>query len=579
MSILRLALAQINPIMGDLAGNTNKITGYIASAKTQHADLIVFPELALTGYPPEDLLLRPSFIDACQQALENMLPYTRGITVLVGIPHRQGELYNACAVIDDGKLVSFYHKHFLPNYSVFDEERYFMAGQQTPVYRKRDVTFGVNICEDIWYPDGPSNVQVLMGGAELIINLSSSPFHLGKPESREQMLAVRASDVSVFLAFCNLVGGQDELVFDGHSCVLDPEGQVIARAKGFDEELLFCDIDTNRTFTRRLHDPRLRKEKSAHLARCETIEPMALREPHAIISSLLPNTLAGFAVTPEEDAWHALTLGLGDYVRKNGFKEVVLGLSGGVDSALTAALAAAALGPQAVHGVLMPSRFTSERSNSDALATAEALGIATMELPIDNLYQSYLTELATTFQEKAADITEENIQARIRGNLLMALSNKFGWLVLATGNKSELSTGYCTLYGDMSGGFSILKDVYKTLVWKLCRWWNEKCGREMIPNRVIDRPPTAELRPDQLDTDSLPPYEVLDTILKAHIENDMGAQEIINLGYEAEMVKRVLCLVDISEYKRRQGAPGIRITSRAFGKDRRMPITNRWKQA
>jgi NAD+ synthase (glutamine-hydrolysing) len=506
------------------------------------------------------------------EALERITPFTHGLSVLIGFAHQAESLFNACAVLDDGEIVAIYHKHFLPNYSVFDEERYFEPGRELQVFRKHAVVLGVNICEDIWYDDGPSNAQALAGGARLIVNISSSPYHIGKPRAREEMLRSRAMDCGAYFALCNLAGGQDELVFDGHSCVISPGGEVLARAQGFAEDMLIYDVDVDTT---KLPPPR--KPQSDYARRFAAIETITLSDSE-LTQITVPPKLTPRREPEEAEVWAALKLGLGDYVRKNGFSDAVLGVSGGVDSALTAAIAADALGADHVHAVIMPTRFTSQQSWEDAWALINSLGIHGLELPIDKLYQLYLDETETVFSDKPRDTTEENLQARIRGNLLMALSNKFGWLVLATGNKSEISTGYCTLYGDMAGGYGVLKDVYKTLVWRLCRWWNQVNGREMIPVRVIDKPPTAELKDNQLDTDSLPSYPVLDGILHAYVEENLRQDEIEALGYDRAVVDKVIRLVDRNEYKRRQAAPGIRITQRGFGKDRRMPLTNGWVQ-
>jgi len=572
MPPLRIALAQINPTVGAIEPNAEKIIEWIGHARAQGASLVAFPELALTGYPPEDLLLIPSFVNANMEALERITPFTRGLTVLIGFAHREEGLFNACAIVDDGEIVAICHKHFLPNYSVFDEERYFVPGKELAVLRKHGVVFGVNICEDIWYPDGPSNAQALSGGARLIINISSSPYHVGKPLAREEMLRERARDCSAYIALCNLAGGQDELVFDGHSCVIDPTGEILTRAKGFAEDLLLSDLDVDATSF-----PPPRKPHSAYAHRFAKMETIALSESKQSTSTI-EHRMEPRQEPEEAEVWAALKLGLGDYVRKNGFNDVVLGISGGVDSALTAAIAADALGAGNVHGVVMPTRFTSQTSWEDAWAVIDSLGVQGLELPIDRLYQLYLDETEASFAGKPRDATEENLQARIRGNLLMALSNKFGWLVLATGNKSEISTGYCTLYGDMAGGYGVLKDVYKTMVWRLCRWWNSMNEREMIPGRVIEKPPTAELKDNQLDTDTLPPYPLLDGILHAYVEENRSHDEIEALGFDRKIVEKVIRMVDRNEYKRRQAAPGIRITPRAFGKDRRMPLTNGWMQ-
>jgi len=494
---------------------------------------------------------------------------------VVGFVDRADDVYNAAAVLHEGNIVSVHHKHFLPNYGVFDENRYFQAGVVTEVVSLGEVRIGVNICEDIWHPGPPLSDQALLGDANIIINISASPYHVGKGGYREQLLATRATDNAVVVALCNLVGGQDELVFDGQSLIVDQEGKLLCRGRQFEEELLVADIDLGAVFRRRLHDPRRRREKLLALQRghpcprevslAATLKP---RRRAAISRALAP------PLETTAEIYHALVLGTRDYVRKNGFEKVVLGLSGGIDSSLTAAIAVDALGAENVIGVIMPSRFSSEHSQADALALAANLGIRTITLPIQEVFESYLRVLADEFAGLPPNEAEENIQARIRGNLLMALSNKFGWLVLATGNKSENSVGYCTLYGDMSGGLCVIKDVPKMMVYELARLKNRLAGREVIPARVFDKPPSAELRPDQKDEDALPPYPVLDQILQAYVEEDRSIAEIVEMGFDESLVRSVVRMVDRSEYKRRQASPGIKITPRAFGKDRRLPITN-----
>ncbi len=570
MRSLRIALAQINVTVGDIEGNRNKIIHYIGEARRLGADVVAFHEMAVTGYPPEDLLLKPDFIEANEKALEDIISATRGITAVVGFVHRDEDIYNAAAVIHDGRLATVYHKMYLPNYGVFDEDRYFQAGQEYIVFELDGTGVGVNICEDIWYPGGPAEIQALVGGAEVIVNISASPYHARKGEFRERMLATRAADSVSIVAFCNLVGGQDELVFDGGSVIFDPKGELIARGRQFEEDLVVADLDVEGVFRRRLHDPRRRKEKLLSRWEVETIElpPVGSREKPPISEHKVPR------LAPLAEIYTALVTGSRDYVHKNGFRKVVIGLSGGIDSSLTATIAVDALGAENVTGVFMPSRYSSEESRVDAEELARNLGIAFHVVPIDGAFQAYLDMLSEVFKGLPHDVTEENIQARIRGNILMALSNKFGWLVLTTGNKSEVGVGYCTLYGDTAGGFAVIKDIPKTLVYKLARYRNSLSP--VIPERVFTKPPSAELRPDQKDTDSLPPYEILDSILHACVEEDRSVEEIVAMGFDEELVRRVAKMVDRNEYKRRQSPPGVKITPRAFGKDRRLPITNRY---
>jgi NAD+ synthase (glutamine-hydrolysing) len=566
-SQLRLAMAQINVVVGDVDGNAQKILEWMDRARDADADIVSFPELALTGYPPEDLLLKPQFIDANLAALEKVVSRTRDITAIIGFVDRQDDIFNSAAIVQNGKLVTTYHKIYLPNYGVFDEFRYFQPGNRCPVLRMDRATIGVSICEDIWYPDGPVFQQALSGGAEVIINISSSPYHAGKRRWRERMLATRASDNTVIVAYNNLVGAQDELVFDGDSLVFDENGGLIARGRQFEEDLVVVDLDIESVFRKRLHDPRRRQQK---MAAEETAEIFALTQ-RARKYTELPASPQPQLLPEVAEIYRALVLGTRDYVTKNGFKKVVLGLSGGIDSALTACVAVDALGSENVVGVLMPSEFSSKGSIEDAEQLGKNLRIELLTIPIGDVLDSYVTALKPGFKGAKPDVTEENLQARIRGTYLMALSNKFGWLVLSTGNKSEISTGYCTLYGDMAGGFAVLKDVMKTTVYKLA----EHCGR--IPRATIDKPPSAELRLNQLDTDSLPPYEVLDPILKAFVEDDRSFAEMLDMGFDEQLVRRVMRMVDTNEYKRRQAAPGVKITPRAFGRDRRMPITNRFR--
>jgi NAD+ synthase (glutamine-hydrolysing) len=572
MSHLRIALAQINTTVGDLAGNTQKIVACLEQARDVGAALVAFPELAVTGYPPEDLLLKPAFIAANRAAIEKITAATQGLTAVVGFADAEGDVYNAAAVLHDGRLVGVYRKHYLPTYSVFDEDRTFRAGEANPVFVLGDTVVGVSICEDIWYPEGPPQVQA-RGGANLLLNISASPYHAGKGAARERMLATRAADNVAIVAFCNLVGGQDELVFAGGSVVFDERGEVVARGAQFAEDFVVADVDVGSVFRRRLHDPRLRKEPAAAVTRVP-LPPLTQQESQ-------PDLHTPRIVEPLprlEEIYQALTLGARDYVRKNGFQQVVIGLSGGVDSSLVACIAADALGPENVTGVAMPSRYSAGFSETDAARLADNLGIHFLVIPIEQALQAYLDTLAEPFAGQEPDVTEENLQARIRGNLLMALSNKFGWLALTTGNKSEMSVGYATLYGDMAGGFAVVKDAPKMLVYELAHWRNAQGEGPAIPERVLTRPPSAELRPDQEDTDSLPPYEVLDSILQAYVEEDASLAEIVALGFDEPLVREVMRMVDRNEYKRRQAPPGVRITLRAFGKDRRLPITNRFER-
>jgi len=577
MRRLRLGLAQINSTVGDLEGNVEKIIAEIERARELGVDLIAFPELALTGYPPEDLLLKPSFIAANLEALQEVVHRTEGITAIVGFVDRGGDIYNAAAVIHDRWLAGIHHKAFLPNYSVFDEERYFAAGEEVSVFYDGDLTFGVNICEDIWYPDGPAIVQTLAGGAQLIINISASPYYQGRGRERERMLATRATDQAAKVAFCNLVGGQDELVFDGRSAIFDERGELLARGKEFEEDLIVADLSLEGVLGHRLHDPRRRKEWGLR----ERLEGVPLKRVELRLSRssakepLRPRIAEELGA--EEEAYSALVLGTRDYVHKNGFARVLVGLSGGIDSALVATIAADALGRENVVGAFMPSRYSSGESREDAAQLAENLGIKLLVIEIDETFQAYLKMLEKPFSETEPGVAEENIQARIRGNILMALSNRFGWLVLTTGNKSEFSLGYTTLYGDMAGGFAVIKDVPKTLVYDLAHYRNSLSP--VIPERILTKPPSAELRPDQEDEADLPAaYAVLDPILKAYVEEDRSLWELVELGFDEETVRRVIRLVDRNEYKRRQSPVGIRITPRAFGRDRRLPITNRFSE-
>jgi NAD+ synthase (glutamine-hydrolysing) len=570
---MRLALAQINTTVGDLEGNRERILRGIDEAKAARADLVLFPELAVTGYPPEDLLLRPGFIRAAEESLRELARDARGITVLVGFPHFDRDLYNACAVCAGGEVKAIYRKRFLPNYGVFDEDRYFAPARDLLLLQHGETLIGPTVCEDLWQP-GPPATDLALAGAQLLTNISASPFHLCRDREREEMFATRARDNACFIAFCNAVGGQDELIFDGHSLVLDEEGHVLARAPGFEEALLVVDVDPADAVGRRLRDVR-RRALARERAALPEATVVAIGGPRGAAEPVAAEVAQ--RLDELEQMRLALELGLRDYVDKNGFSEVVIGVSGGIDSAVTATLAAEALGPERVHCVSMPSRYSATETRGDAQRLAENLGMDFRELPINDVVTAAETALAGSFAGREPDLTEENLQARIRGVLLMALSNKFGWLVVATGNKSELSVGYATLYGDMAGGFALLKDVFKTDVFRLARYLNERAGKELIPATIIERAPSAELRENQLDEDSLPPYPALDRVLEAYVEQDRSREELSQDGFDADVVERALALIDRAEYKRRQAPPGVRLTPKAFGRDRRTPITNRWR--
>lgn len=589
MSQLRIAMVQMNPTVGDLSGNVRRIVAWIREARRAQAHIVAFPELAITGYPPEDLLFKSRFVTDTQRALRAVAAEARGLVVVVGYVGQgarkpsspedpslpmagRHSLFNAAALLYDRRIVASYYKWHLPNYGVFDESRYFQPGTRLPLWVINGTTIGVNICEDIWFPEGPTKAQAA-AGAEIIVNINASPFHVGKSRTREQMLASRARDNQVIVTYTNTVGGQDELVFDGSSVIVDQTGETIARAKAFEEDVLIADLDATAVVRARRLQTR-KKSLSARLAalidRVEVQLPAKKTRSIAVPASEPPRDCL-------DEAYRALVLGVQDYVRKNGFKRVVIGLSGGVDSALTAVIAVDALGPENVLGVFMPSPYTSRASHEDVADISRRLRIHVDTLSITATFNGYLRALARPFKDHRPDTTEENLQARIRGNLLMAYSNKFGHLVLTTGNKSEMSVGYATLYGDMAGGFAVIKDVPKTMVYELSHLRNTIGPAPVIPKRILERPPTAELRPDQKDEDSLPPYAVLDPILKAYVEEDRALEDIVALGFERETVARVIAMVDRSEYKRRQAPLGIKITYRAFGKDRRMPITNGYR--
>jgi NAD+ synthase (glutamine-hydrolysing) len=591
---MRLALCQMNATVGDIAGNTQRIRAGMREASDAGAELVLFPELAITGYPPEDLLLKEHFLADAASALRELAGDARGVVAVVGFPERAQDVYNAAAVLADGAVHAIYRKVYLPNYGVFDEQRYFQSGPGGAIFDVGSQRVGLTVCEDIWEPGPPASEEAL-AGATLILNISASPYHVGKGSERERMFAQRARENLACVAFCGLVGGQDELVFDGHACVIDHNGTTIARAAQFREELLVCDVDLEAAAAARLRDTSQRP--AARRSERRVLELPALPASSAAATSAADAAPGGALAEPltpvGAEVYGALTLGLRDYVRKNGFEHVVLGLSGGIDSALVACLAADALGHERVGAVIMPSPYSSTVTQADARALAAALRLPTHELAIESIMDAYDQALQVEFAAHEPDLTEENLQARIRGNLLMALSNKFGWLVVTTGNKSEMSVGYSTLYGDLAGGFAVIKDVPKTLVYRLCEWRNSPAGafaaraldgpdapagvEHPIPDSIIERPPSAELRPEQRDEDSLPPYELLDRILEGYVELYHSREQLIAQGLPEAEVDRTIRLVDLAEYKRRQAPPGIKITPRAFGRDRRMPITNRYR--
>jgi NAD+ synthase (glutamine-hydrolysing) len=569
---MRVALAQINSTVGDIAGNEAKVREHLARARDAGAQLALFPELAVSGYPPEDLLLKEHFLADVRAAVERIAADVHGIVAVVGLPERADDVYNAAAVLADGAIQGIYRKVNLPNYGVFDELRYFQHGPGGAIIEVDGVKVGLTICEDIWVP-GPPMTDEALAGARLVLNISASPYQAGKGRLREQMIAQRARDSLAAVAFCALVGGQDELVFDGHSFVVDHEGDVIARAPQFAEDLLLCDVDVAAAGAARLRDTRARPAaremapEVADLGSFTTEGRSDTAAPGGPVADLLDD---------DAEIYAALVLGTRDYVTKNGFKHVVLGLSGGIDSTLVALIAVDALGPECVTCMTMPSQYSSQGTRDDARVLAENLGVELLTLPIGEPMAAYDKELREVFAGREPDITEENLQARIRGNLLMALSNKFGWLVLTTGNKSEMSVGYSTLYGDSAGGFAVIKDVPKTMVYRLVAERARRDPESPVPETIVTRPPSAELRPDQRDQDSLPPYEVLDAILEGYVEQDLGREQLIARGLPEADVDRVIRLVDLSEYKRRQNPPGIKLTSKAFGRDRRVPIVNRY---
>ena len=583
----RLALAQINPTVGDIPGNTAKILDYLERAREAGADLVAFPELATTGYPPEDLLFKKSFLIDNVDAMAKVAAASRGIAVVLGYVNivsleRPSEevgpqVTNAAALCYGGKLVDTYHKIFLPNYGVFDEQRYFQKGSECPVYRIAGVDVGVNICEDIWYPVGPTTVQC-QAGAELVVNINASPFHAGKRAFRENMIAQRALENGLTIAYVNTVGGQDELVFDGSSIICNTAGGLVARGPAFKEWLLITDLEFPDAAAKPSRTTSSAEAAAVGTAKNVTVSEVALNSRAPLAEQPMSDGMDG----PEE-VYRALVMGTGDYLRKSGFTKALIGLSGGIDSALTATVAVDALGKDNVVGITMPSRYSSEGSISDSKKLAENLGLDLWEVPIEPAHQAFTDMLAERFKGTEANVAEENVQARVRGNVLMTVSNKFGWIVLTTGNKSEMAMGYATLYGDMAGGFAVLKDVPKTTVYELCRWRNRQ-GRafgtvdDVIPAAIIDKPPSAELRDDQLDADSLPAYEILDPVVEAYVEDDLSYQDMVGQGFDPQVVRQVIAAVDRNEYKRRQAPPGVKITHRAFGKDRRLPIVNRYRQ-
>jgi NAD+ synthase (glutamine-hydrolysing) len=580
MRTLRVALAQINTTVGALCHNADRMIELIRKAQKAQADVVAFPELALTGYPPEDLVLKPEFVADNLRELERIAASVGDITAVVGFVDSDGaDIYNAAAIIQQGRVIGCHRKIYLPNYSVFDEQRYFKAGSDWAVFTVRGVKIGVTICEDIWYPVGPATLQAL-AGAEVIVNINASPFRFGKHEQRRRMIATRATDELCTVCYLNLVGGQDELLFEGGSFIFDQDGGLVANGRFFEEDFILADLDVDAVFSARLHDTRRRQSDLAG----GLMDEMAGRMVETPLAAPLDGHRAlplreHFCPVPERSAeiYGALVLGTRDYIDKNGFKDVVIALSGGIDSSLTAAIAVDAIGAENVTGVLMPSRYSSPSSLSDAQQLAETLGIRCMTVPIEEAFAAYLHMLAGPFEHTEPNIAEENLQARIRGNILMALTNKFGGLVLTTGNKSEMAVGYSTLYGDMAGGFSVLKDVYKTTVYELARYKNESAGGEIIPQAVLDKAPSAELKENQRDQDTLPSYDELDGILKLYVDKDRSATDIVAAGYDAGTVTRVINMVDHNEYKRRQAPPGVKISERAFGKDRRLPITNRYR--
>ncbi len=571
VSSVRVALCQLDAVVGDIEGNVGRVLDALRRAEEEGADLAVFPELVLTGYPPEDLLLKPAFVEASTRAVEAVAGATRRCAAVVGFVEAGRDLHNAAALCAGGEVRGVWRKELLPNYGVFDERRWFVPGTgDTPLFLVAGVRVGLLICEDVWSPVGPL-ARLAAGGAELVAICNASPYRAGAAAEREQMLATRALDSSCALAYVNLVGGQDELVFDGASMLFDAAGELVASAGQFVEQILVCDLQLRPSYRSRLVEPR------GHELRPPLPVVVVSERRDGRAGGRRPGTVAP-RLGRAEEVYAALVLGTHDYVVKSGFTDVVLGLSGGVDSALVATVAVDALGAGHVHAVAMPSRFSSPGSLDDAALVAANLGIDLQVLAIEPVHAAFLELLASPFGERPPGLAEENLQARARGTLLMALSNKLGWLVLTTGNKSETAVGYSTLYGDMAGGFAVVKDVPKTLLYELCVARNARAGWAVVPASVLAKPPSAELRPDQRDEDSLPPYAVLDPILEGYVERDLSVADLVELGHDEATVRRVVALVDGSEYKRRQAPPGVRVTSRAFGKDRRMPVTSAFRE-
>ena len=587
-------MVQFNPTVGDLSGNVRAIAKWIKEAKQARADVIVLPEMAVTGYPPEDLVLRPSFLKDTKRALDDVVKHCRGMTAVVGFIQDAGinkhprsasfsasrksrALFNAAAIVHDRQVIATYAKMVLPNYGVFDERRYFRPGTRPLVFVLNGIRYGVNICEDIWDSDGPACDESRRGKAHIILNINASPYHMGKDRVRESLLVQRARENGVIVSYTNMVGGQDEIVFDGQSILVNAAGDVIARGKAFEEDLLITDINIDE---KGMQSPRVTKQGVQGEKPDRPVQQVVLSREYVPKRRRLLSPKLATPLETLEEVYRALVLGVHDYVKKNQFKKVLVGISGGIDSALTVVVAVDALGPDHVTGVFMPSVFTSKESRQDSRQLMQGLHVPLLEIPITKLWKQYLHVLDPVFEKRSHDTTEENLQARIRGNLLMALSNKFGHLVLTTGNKSEMSVGYATLYGDMAGGFAVIKDLSKTLVYDLAKHRNQVAQRDiglyLIPLRILDRPPSAELKPHQTDQDTLPPYDVLDPILEAYVEEDRSFDEIVRMGFPSKMVQRVMTMVDRSEYKRRQAPVGIKITERALGKDRRMPVTNRY---
>ena len=571
MTVLRIALAQLNPTVGDLDGNLAKLIEAYDRAEAAGCDLVAFPELSITGYPPEDLVMKPGFVADNRAALDTFAAHTGECAAVVGFVDSDRDLYNAAAMCVGGQVAGVYRKRVLPNYAVFDEQRYFTPGTDNDpleLYEIGGIKVGVSVCEDIWSPFGPLATQAA-GGAELNININGSPYSWEKDTRREQMVATRAQDAHSAIVYVNQVGGQDELVFDGGSFVVDADGKLLARAPQFIEDLMIVDLPVPPVYRKRLLDPRGKRTDSelpvVHIS-------SATRAADAVVRSPITDPLDSY-----RELYDALVLGTRDYLRKNGFSDVVIALSGGIDSTIVTCIAVDALGPEHVHVVSMPSRYSSDHSKSDAKLLADNLGVDFRTISIEPAFQAYLDMLSPSFEGREPGLTYENIQSRCRGLLLMALSNEMGWMALTTGNKSELAVGYFTIYGDSVGGYAVIKDVLKLDVYELCRYVNRAAGREVIPENVITKPPSAELRPDQRDDQSLPPYEVLDPILELYVEQDRTANEIIEMGHDEAMVRRITRLVDIAEYKRRQSPPGVRVSAKAFGKDRRMPITHGYR--